>query len=106
MHHKLALASLCAALASGCGLSPDDPGILVRTTPPGASCTLTRQGQPIATVAPTPAIALVEGAGDIAILCSRQGFADAAVTLPAQETGRSPFNYPPQVDIVLRPGGI
>jgi len=74
---------------------------------------LTRLGQPIATVAPTPAIALVEpGGSDITIRCSRQGFLDAAITLPARETGpsfgtivygRSPFDYQQQVDIVLRP---
>src|SRR5690349_8208882 len=51
---------LCAAVLSGCSSSPDKTEILVGTTPPGASCLLTRLGQPIATVAPTPAIALVE----------------------------------------------
>ena len=121
MHHNLtlaALAALCAVLVSGCGVPPGNPGILVATTPPGASCTLSRLGQPIATVAPTPGIALVEpAAGDITILCSRQGFADATITLPRAETGpsfgtivygRSPYDYRPQVDIVLspRPPGI
>jgi len=113
MRHQLTLATLCAVLVSGCGWPPETPGILVGTAPPGASCTLTRLGQPIATVAPTPGIALVEpAAGDITISCSRQGFADAAVTLPTRETGpsfgtivygRSPYGYPPQVDIVLNP---
>ena len=114
MHHKLTLAALCAALVSGCGVPPGNPGILVGTTPPGASCALSRQGQPIATVAPTPGIALVEpAAGDITIVCSRPGFADAAVTLPARDAGpgfgtflygRSPYDHPLQVDIVLSPG--
>lgn len=114
MHHKLTLAALCAVLVSGCGVPPGNPGILVATTPPGASCVLSRQGQPIATVAPTPGIALAEpAAGDITIVCSRPGFADAAVTLPARDAGpgfgtffssRSPYDYPPQVDIVLSPG--
>jgi hypothetical protein len=116
MHHKLtlaALAALCAVLVAGCGPSPGNPGILVATTPPGASCMLSRQGQPIATVRPTPGIALVAPeAGDITILCSRQGFADAAVTLPARDAGpgfgtivygASPFDYQPRVDIVLPP---
>ena len=85
-----AAAALCAVLVSGCGSSPGNPGILVGTTPPGASCTLTRLGQPIATVAPTPGIALVEpGAGDITILCSRQGFADAAITCRRAMQGRA-----------------
>jgi hypothetical protein len=110
--HKLTLAALGAALVTSCGLPPQTPGILVGTTPPGASCMLTRLGQPIATVAPTPAIARVEpAAGEITIACSRQGFADAAITVPARETGSSfgllyggaGFDYPPQVDIVLQP---
>jgi hypothetical protein len=110
--HKVTLAILCAVV-SGCGSPPETPGILVGTTPPGASCMLTRVGQPLATVAPTPAIALVEpAAGDITIVCSRQGFADAAVTVPVRETGpsfgtilygRSAYAYPDQVDIVLQP---
>jgi len=87
---------------------------MVGTTPPGASCILSRLGQPIATVAPTPGIALVEpAAGDITIQCSRQGFADAGITLPARDAGpsfgtlfssRSPYGYPLRVDLVLSPG--
>lgn len=85
-----ALAALCAATLCGCSWQPDRTEILVGTTPRGASCVLSRLGQPIATVAPTPAIALVEpNPGEIKISCSRQGFADAAVTLPTQETGLS-----------------
>src|SRR5580765_6257461 len=116
MHHKLTLAAraaLCAFLVSGCAVPPGNPGILVATTPPGASCVLSRQGQPIATVAPTPGIALVEPAtGEITIVCSRQGFEDAAVMLPARDAGpgfgtivygNSPYSYQTQVDIVLSP---
>ena len=113
MRHKLTLAALCAALLSGCWSAPESAGILVGTTPPGASCSLTQLGQPIATVAPTPAIALVEpGAGEITILCRRQGFDDAAINLPAQELapsfsaivyGRPASDYQRRVDIVLKP---
>ena len=113
MHHKLALAALCAVLVSGCGVPPGNPGILVVTTPPGASCTLSRLGQPIASVAPTPAIALVEPSpSEIEISCSRQGFADAAVSLVALEPGltfgaiiygRPASDYQRRVDIVLVP---
>jgi hypothetical protein len=108
----IVLAGLCTALLCGCGGPPNQSEILVVTTPPGASCTLIRLGQPIATVAPTPAIALIDpGAGDIAIHCSRQGFADAEVTLPARETslsfGMLYGNPPPgdqaRADIVLVP---
>jgi hypothetical protein len=93
-------------------VEPDRTEILVGTTPPGASCALTRLGQPIAAVAPTPAIALVEpGASEIAIRCSRQCFEDAAAMLPARETwlgigtvyGRPASDDQPRVDIVLVP---
>ena len=114
MHRKLTLAALCATLVSGCAYPPGNPGILVATTPPGASCTLSRLGQPLTTVAPTPGIALVEpGGGDITIVCSRQGFADAALTLPTRDAGpgfgtlffgRSPYGSPLQVDLVLGQG--
>jgi hypothetical protein len=107
-----AVAGLCTALLCGCGGPPDQSEILVTTTPPGASCTLTRLGQTIATVAPTPAIALVDpGAGDISIHCSRQGFADAEAELPARESslsfdmlyGRPASDDQARVDIVLVP---
>ena len=108
-----ALAALCAALLAGCSSQPDMTEIFVGTTPPGASCVLTRLGQPIATLASTPAIALVEpGASEITILCRRQGFADAEATLPGRETGwsfgaivygRPSSDYQRRIDIVFVP---
>ena len=107
-----ALAVLCA-LVSGCSWQPERTEILVGTTPPGASCILTRLGQPIATVASTPAIALVDPSpGEIEVSCSRQGFADAAATLPAPDSGlnlgaviygRPASDYQRRVDITLVP---
>jgi hypothetical protein len=109
-HSTVALATLCAVL-SGCA-GPEKPAILVSTTPPGASCTLSRLGQPIATAAPTPAIALVDPSdSEITVLCRRAGFADAVVTLPPHKAepsfgmlfGSSPASdYQPRVDIALR----
>jgi hypothetical protein len=107
-----ALSGLCVAVLCGCAGSPDRIEILVGTTPPGAACTVTRLGQPIATVDPTPAIALVDpGSDEIVVHCSRQGFEDAAVTLPARETwlsfgtlyGHPASDYQHRVDIVLVP---
>jgi hypothetical protein len=113
MRQSLVLAASCVALLSGYSGQPDRTEILVVTTPPGASCTLTRLGQPIATVDPTPAIALVDPeASEIAINCTRQGFADAAATLPVQDTplsfgvvvfGPPASDYRRRVDIVLVP---
>ena len=105
------MAVFCAGLLCGCSSQPDRTEILVGTTPPGASCILSRLGQPLATVAPTPGIALVEpNPGEIEIRCSRQGFADAAVTLPetglsvgAVIYGRPASDYQRRVDIALVP---
>lgn len=106
----IALAILCAVLPSGCSSGPEKPGILISTTPPGASCTLSRLGQQIATAGPTPAIALVNPSeSEIIILCRRLGFADAVVTVPARQTepglgllfGSPSSVYQPRVDIAL-----
>src|SRR5437762_5390901 len=111
--HSLIVVAICGAMLCGCSSPPDRTEILVATAPPGAACLLTRLGQPIATVAPTPAIALVEpNPSEIEVSCRRQGFADAPVTLPAQETavslgaviyGRPASDFQRRVDIVLVP---
>jgi hypothetical protein len=100
------------ALLAGCALGPDRMEILVATTPPGASCLLERQGQAIATVAATPAIALVDASeAEITVRCRRSGFADAALTLhpQPQSTVFGPLlapaagPYEQRVDIALVP---
>ena len=61
---------------------------------------LDRGGQPIATVDPTPAIAIVAPLrGEIAVHCRRSGFADADAVLPVggpEET---------RVEIAMQPLG-
>jgi len=87
----MAAAIVLAAVAAGC--SPDRPEkveIFVATVPPGAACTLIRAGQPIATVDPTPGIALVlPGPEDIAVNCSRTGFAPAVATVHSRKPEQS-----------------
>ena len=101
-----------AAFLAGCATATDQLEILVDTRPPGASCFLERQGRPIATLAATPAIALVEASdAEITVRCHRNGFADAAVTLhPRPEKpvfgrllGPSAGPYEQRVDIALVP---
>src|SRR5258708_25693921 len=80
---------------------PDPGGIFVTTAPPGASCILARDEQPVGAVSPTPGIALLgQAPGDITIECRRSGFRDAAaVVRPRQgesglfESGR--YEYDP-----------
>ncbi len=107
------LVAVCAGLLSGCVPPPHGAEILISTTPPGASCVLTRLGQPIAAAAPTPAIAFVQPSNDaVTVLCRRPGFADASATLPARQTwpglgffayGALPFDYRHRVDLALTP---
>jgi hypothetical protein len=113
MRHPMIPVTLCAALLAGCGPPPQGNEVFVSTTPPGAVCTLTRAGKPIATAGPTPAIALVQPSEDaITVACRRPGFATASVTLPARQTwpgidffayGTAPYDYRHRVDIALVP---
>src|SRR5256885_1363091 len=83
MRWGTSLLFICLGVLAGCYSAPDRAEILVSTLPPGASCLLTGQGRPLATVAPTPAIALVDpAAGGLAVTCRRPGFAEANVALP------------------------
>ena len=74
--------TICCLAIAGCVSRPDRAEIFVETAPPGAVCTLSRDGAPIATVAPTPGIAWVPAAADdITIECRRNGFRDATTIL-------------------------
>lgn len=101
--------AFCGLALAGCASRPDRTEIFVQTTPPGAGCTLLRDGQPIATVAPTPGIAWVPPSpSDIAIECRRSGFRDAAAIAHARP-GQSGFfeashgGYDSPVELTLAP---
>jgi hypothetical protein len=62
-------------LLAGCAGGDDRAEIMVQTDPPGAACTLVREGKPIGAVDPTPGMALVaRSEADIAVTCTRNGF--------------------------------
>lgn len=112
MQRHVAIAAVCAGMLGagalcGCTFGPEKTEILVSTTPPGASCTLTRAGQPVGTAGPTPAIALVEPTkGDITIVCHRHDFADATATLAVTRLSAPvghPYAYEQRIDIALAP---
>ena len=66
-----------------CGTPPRAIEILVNTAPPGASCLLSRGGQPVAVAEPTPAVAVVPiDAAPVLAQCRRPGFEDAAALVP------------------------
>ena len=84
MPRHVPLVVFVAVLLSGCYSGPPEAAeILVSTSPPGAACVVSMQGRPLTSMAPTPAIALVDpAAGGLAVSCRRSGFADANVPLP------------------------
>lgn len=109
-----AVLMLLGLLPAGC--SPwvaERAEILVNTLPPGASCVLSRGGQPIATATPTPAIGLVDPSdAPVTVSCRRAGFQDAAVTVvalpPPQGYGFHLFAPAPsydgqRIDIAMAP---
>ena len=82
MRSLLISLSFCWLAIAGCVSRPDRAEIFVETVPPGAACTLNRDGTPIATVSPTPGIAWVPpAADDITIECRRNGFRDATTVV-------------------------
>lgn len=111
-HSPLLLVIGCLAL-SACASRPDEADIFVQTAPPGAACTLSRAGQPIATVEPTPGIAVVPpAADDVVIDCRRSGFQEASMVVHARHispgvgevltggTGRYEYETPPVLTLV------
>ncbi|MBV9824240.1 MAG: hypothetical protein JO001_00955 [Alphaproteobacteria bacterium] len=107
---RLWLALFGAAALAGCEqLHSEQAEIMIETNPPGASCTLLRANQPVATIAPTPGIAVLapDATTGLSAYCRRPGFADAAVTVPPNVivsdwwTGSYPL--PEQVQIPLAP---
>ncbi len=91
----------------------DEAEVMVTTMPPGAACTLTRAGKPIAEVNPTPGIALVSRTGDdITVACRRNGYAEAtavsharghAVDFDTLWQGRPGWSYESPVALTLAP---
>jgi uncharacterized protein YceK len=76
----VSVVALAAGLVSGCAtlLEGTSQEILISTNPAGATCTLEREGQTIATVAATPSAALVQRRKhDITIRCKKEGFQEA-----------------------------
>jgi hypothetical protein len=106
MRLDLLLTIVCVVALAGCRWAPERGEILVSTAPPGASCLLTRLGQPIATADPTPAIALVDPApAEIVVQCRRHGFADATAVVAARPTRSfwGSASYQGSVELVMTP---
>ncbi len=80
MQHSSRLIALAAVLATPLGacatvINGSDQPLGVVTTPPGATCTLSRDGKVIAQVSPTPGQVQVEKSKhDIIIACEMAGY--------------------------------
>jgi hypothetical protein len=122
----LLLPILAALAASGCAsiVKGTSQSITVNTDPAGANCILSRDGQQLAVVNPTPGtIQVGKGAGTISVACKRVGYQDSigtlASTFQAMTFGNIIFGgiigvgvdaatgamheYPPMVTITLVP---
>lgn len=75
----LLLTSACATVTQGTTAT-----IAVATTPPGATCTISRDGAPIAVVNPTPgSVTISRSTRDLAVRCEREGHLPAEAVTPA-----------------------
>ena len=73
-------AAVCLCLISACSsiIEGTSQEITVNTNPPGADCSLNRQGISIAHVNPTPGAATIKKTKyDITIVCNKKGYEEA-----------------------------
>ena len=85
---SLLLAALSATAAlTGCAtlVKGSSQSVIVKTDPPGAICTLSRQGKEIAVVNPTPGTVTVEKSKNaVAVSCTRSGYLESAGTINSE----------------------
>lgn len=75
------LAAVSVAMLGGCStvIEGRSQEITINTTPAGASCTLNRDGGPIATIAPTPgSVMIAKTRDDIEVVCDLDGYQKTA----------------------------
>ena len=85
-----------AAFLPGCATIIDGSTMVttVETNPPGASCILDRQGEQIATVAPTPGVMKYgKTKQDATLTCTLPGFATVATPIPSTFTSLTFINF-------------
>jgi hypothetical protein len=66
----------CATIMEGTGQS-----VAIQTTPPGATCTIVREGGTLGQVASTPgSIRIDKSKNDLVVSCSKPGYATSTIT--------------------------
>ncbi len=84
MHRILALLGLLLTTACATVTQGTTATIAVTTEPPGATCTISREGSPIAVVNPTPgSVTISRSTRDLSVRCERAGHLPGIVTTPA-----------------------
>ncbi len=81
MLHKMTIGLMTAFCLSGCAtvIEGTTQEITVITDPPGASCSLTRRGELLGTIAPTPGTLKIDKTKhDIQINCQKDGYDDSS----------------------------
>lgn len=82
------LLGACATIVEGTSKS-----VSVVTTPPGATCALSRAGAPLGTINPTPgSVTLSKSKNDINVNCTKPGYKPAAVTVSSKFVGTTVAN--------------
>lgn len=80
----LALLVLCCFTITGCAtiVKGSTQTLTVQTEPDGANCELTREGQTIGAINPTPGTVQIDkNKNDIEITCKKKGYSNAVVTV-------------------------
>ncbi len=84
MHRILALLGLLLTTACATVTQGTTATIAVSSEPPGAICTISREGQPIAVVNPTPGtVTISRSTRDLSTRCERAGHLPGIVATPA-----------------------
>jgi hypothetical protein len=86
----LLVVSIVAFNLSGCAtiLAGKTQNVSIQTNPPGANCTLTREGMPIGSIPATPGGMVVNKTKhDISVVCKKSGYQDATGYLKSGTEG-------------------
>jgi hypothetical protein len=90
MERVVPLALLVALLLPGCAtvFEGTSESVAINTTPPGATCTIDRDGQRLGTVSPTPgSISVAKSKNDITVSCSLQNHQASQVSVSPKFVG-------------------
>lgn len=92
---RVTLTIYVIAFSSGCAsiLAGKTQNLTISTNPPGANCQLTRQGEIVGSISPSPgAIMVNKTKHDISVVCKKEGYQDATGFLKSGTEGATFVN--------------